>query len=108
MNSWIERDLNTLWHPFTQMKEAQQSPPRLIERAEGLYLYDEDGRRYCDTISSWWCNILGHNHPRIREAIVDQLSRLDHVLFADFTHRPAIELAERLLGLAPTGLERVF
>ena len=107
-NDWIERDLACLWHPYTQMKDCEALAPILIERAEGLCLYDDRGRMYYDTISSWWCNVHGHNHPMIREAIQRQLKTLDHVLFAGFTHRPAIELAERLAAIAPEALTRVF
>ncbi|MFC1763970.1 adenosylmethionine--8-amino-7-oxononanoate transaminase [Planctomycetota bacterium] len=108
MTTWIERDLSRLWHPFTQMKEAQDTPPILIKRAQGLRLYDDQDRWYYDTISSWWCNIHGHNHPHIRAAIEKQLKELDHIQFSGFTHRPAIELAERLVALTPAGLDRVF
>jgi adenosylmethionine-8-amino-7-oxononanoate aminotransferase len=83
-------------------------PPLVIERAEGVRLYAADGREFYDTISSWWCNVHGHCHPRIREAINRQLGRLDHVLFASVTHEGAIELAERLVTAAPEGLTRVF
>jgi len=83
-------------------------PPILIERAQGLSLFDDQGREYWDTISSWWCNIHGHNHPKIVEAINTQLKTLDHVLFAGFTHRGAIELGERLVDITPEGLTRVF
>lgn len=109
MNSnWIKRDLRTLWHPYTQMKECESLPPIFIERAQGLSLFAENGREYWDTISSWWCNVHGHNHPRIAEAITKQLQTLDHVLFAGFTHRGAIELGERLVDITPEGLTRVF
>jgi adenosylmethionine-8-amino-7-oxononanoate aminotransferase len=108
MDEWIERDLKYNWHPYTQMKDHKTLPPILIERAEGVRLYDGEGRSYYDTISSWWCNIHGHGHPVIREAIKEQLHRLDHVLFAGFTHRPAILLAEALLEVTKRGLSRVF
>ena len=108
MNDWVERDLKYLWHPYTQMKDCVDLPPVLIEIAEGLKLYDDNGNFYYDTISSWWCNIHGHNHPQIRAAIEKQLSTLDHVLFAGFTHKHAIELAERLVSITPENLTRVF
>ena len=108
MTDWIQRDLRTLWHPFTQMKDCETLPPVMIVKAEGLKLYDDQGRAYDDTISSWWCNIHGHNHPTIRKAVMQQLETLDHVLFAGFTHRPAIELAERLVDITPENLNRVF
>jgi adenosylmethionine-8-amino-7-oxononanoate aminotransferase len=108
MTSWTERDLAVNWHPYTQMEECREVPPLVIERAEGVRLFDERGRAYWDTVSSWWCNIHGHNHPRIREAIDRQLRQLDHVLFAGFTHRPAITLAERLIAMTPPPLQRAF
>ena len=108
MNNWIERDLNVLWHPYTQMKDCRLSPPILIEKAAGAKLYDSQGNFYYDTISSWWCSVHGHNHPNIVAAINDQLNSLDHVLFAGFTHKPAINLAERLVSIAPQNLTRVF
>jgi adenosylmethionine-8-amino-7-oxononanoate aminotransferase len=105
---WIEKDLRHIWHPYTQVKDSGAEPPILIDRAEGIRLFDRDGGFYYDTISSWWCNVHGHNHPRVKEAIKRQVDSLEHVLFAGFTHKPAIELAERLISIAPRGLERVF
>ena len=104
----LEKDLAYNWHPDTQMRSLREHPPLLIERAEGLKLYDADGRWYYDTISSWWCNVHGHGHPRLREAVARQMAQLDHVLFGAIAHRPAIALSERLLHLAPEGLTRVF
>jgi len=83
-------------------------PPILIEKAQGLKLYDTDGNFYYDTISSWWCNVHGHNHPKIKDAIKKQLDSLEHVLFAGFTHKPAIALAEKIISLAPANLTKVF
>ncbi|MCH8215277.1 MAG: adenosylmethionine--8-amino-7-oxononanoate transaminase [Planctomycetes bacterium] len=108
IDSWIDRDLKHLWHPYTQMKDCETLPPIKIDRAQGLQLYADDGKAYYDTVSSWWCNIHGHNHPRIRAAIHRQLQQLDHCLFAGFTHGPAIELAERLVDITPENLDRVF
>jgi len=108
MDRWIEKDLKYLWHPYTQMKECKDLPPILIDKAKGLKLYDNKGNFYYDTISSWWCNIHGHNHPRIKKAIKDQLDSLEHVLFAGFTHKPAILLAEKLVSITPKNLTRVF
>jgi adenosylmethionine-8-amino-7-oxononanoate aminotransferase len=108
MVNWIERDLDCIWHPYTQMKECQNLPPILIKKAKGVKLYDEKGDFYFDTISSWWCNVHGHNHPRIEAAIKRQLTSLDHVLFAGFTHKPAILLAEKLLSIAPGNLVKIF
>ena len=108
MNEWIEKDLACIWHPYTQMSTLRDHPPLLIERAEGLKLYDADGNWYYDTISSWWCNVHGHGHPRLREAVSRQMAELDHTLFGAITHRPAIELAERLVAITPPELTRVF
>lgn len=108
MTNWIEKDNRYLWHPYTQMKDCQSSPPILIERAKGIKLYDDQGNFYYDTISSWWCNVHGHNHPKINAAIKSQVNSLDHVLFAGFTHRPAILLAEKLISITPENLTKVF
>ncbi len=108
MNSWIRKDLKYLWHPYTQMKECEVDPPILIERAKGVKLYDDKGKFYYDTVSSWWCNVHGHNHPKIKAAIRKQMGQLEHVLFAGFTHKPAISLGERLVAITPKGLTKVF
>lgn len=108
MDSWLKRDLKYIWHPYTQMKDCLKLPPILIERAKGVKLYDSEGNFYYDTISSWWCNVHGHNHPYIKAALKKQLELLEHVLFAGFTHKPAIRLAERLIEIAPSGLTKVF
>mgnify|MGYP001573229247 CR=1 FL=1 len=108
MDKWIKKDLDFIWHPYTQMKDCQKLPPILIEKAKGVKLFDSKGNFYYDTISSWWCNVHGHNHPRIKAAIKKQLNSLEHVLFAGFTHKPAILLAEKLISLAPKNLARVF
>ncbi|MBI5903946.1 MAG: adenosylmethionine--8-amino-7-oxononanoate transaminase [Deltaproteobacteria bacterium] len=105
---WIRKDLRHCWHPYTQMSALASDPPLLVDRAEGLFLFDADGNRYYDAISSWWCVVHGHGHPRIREAVARQMERLDHVLFAGATHEPAVRLAERLSAVAPPGLSRVF
>ncbi len=104
--SLIDRDRAVLWHPYTQMKT--QRPPLAIARGEGVYLYTEDGRRLLDGISSWWVNIHGHSHPRLNKALADQADRIEHVIFAGATHQPAVDLAERLVGVLPRGLTRVF
>ncbi len=108
MNKWIKKDLTYNWHPYTQMKDCAKSPPILIKRAKGIKLYDDKGRAYCDTISSWWCNVHGHNHPTINKAINKQLKDFGHILFAGFTHKPAIKLAEKLIEITPPNLKRVF
>ena len=106
MKSLVDRDRACLWHPYTQMLTAP--PPLPIVRAQGVYLYTEDGRRILDGISSWWVNIHGHSHPKLNQALAAQASELEQVLFAGCTHRPAIELAERLLAILPSGLTRIF
>ncbi|MFC1566442.1 adenosylmethionine--8-amino-7-oxononanoate transaminase [bacterium] len=108
MNKHLKNDKKYIWHPYTQMKDHEKDPPILIERAKGLKLYDDKGIFYYDTISSWWCNIHGHNHPKIKNAIKKQLDKFEHVLFAGFTHKPAIELAEKLIKLTPKHLTKVF
>lgn len=102
------RDLAVLWHPCTQMKDHETLPPVPIRRAAGVWLEDFEGRRYLDAISSWWVNLFGHANPRINAAVQEQLATLEHVMLAGFTHLPALELAERLVGLAPAGLARCF
>jgi adenosylmethionine-8-amino-7-oxononanoate transaminase len=104
----LELDRRYLWHPYTQMKDFEKDDPLFLDRADGVFLFDAQGRRYYDTISSWWCILHGHNHPRIKEAIRDQLDRLEHVHFASTTHEGAIRLAEKLVALATDGLSRVF
>lgn len=101
-----ERDSKVIWHPFTPQKG--QPLPVGIVRAEGAYLYDESGKRYIDGISSWWVNLHGHAHPYIAEKVSAQLRTLEHIIFAGFTHEPAVELAERLLELLPGEQTRVF
>jgi adenosylmethionine-8-amino-7-oxononanoate aminotransferase len=102
------RDLKHVWHPCTQMQDHESVPMVPIVRGEGAWLIDADGRRYLDGISSWWTNIFGHANPRIAAALADQASTLEHVIFAGFTHPPAIELAEKLVAITPPGLDKVF
>ena len=101
-----ERDAKVIWHPFTQMKTA--APAIAIVSGEGAKLYDEMGNTYIDAIASWWMNLHGHAHPHISAALRKQAEVLEHVIFADFTHRPAVELAERLLSKLPPNQARVF
>ena len=108
MDKWIKKDLKYIWHPYTQMKDCKKFPPILIEKAKGIKLYDNKGNCYYDTISSWWCNIHGHSHPEINKAIKEQLNSFEHVLFAGFTHKPAIKLAEQLVNITPDNLTKVF
>lgn len=101
-------DLRYLWHPCTQMKDHEWLPLVPIRRGQGVWLEDFDGRRYLDAISSWWVNLFGHAHPYINERIRDQLDELEHVILAGFTHKPAVELARRLVEITPPGLDKVF
>lgn len=100
------KDLDLIWHPCSQMKDYETLPPIVIQRGSGPYLYDVDGKAYIDIISSWWCNLLGHSHPAINAAITEQLGRLEHVIFANFSHEPAIHLAEELKAILPQGLDK--
>lgn len=102
----IERDRRHLWHPYTQEKLA--AAPIALVRGRGAWLETEDGRQILDGISSWWVNIHGHAHPFLNEALARQAGELEHAMFAGFTHRPAIELAEKLVGVLPPGLSRIF
>jgi adenosylmethionine---8-amino-7-oxononanoate aminotransferase len=97
-----------LWHPFTQQQGWAQETPLIVDRAEGTDLIDVDGRRYIDGVSSLWCNVHGHRHPRIDAAVRAQLDRMAHSTMLGLSHRPAIELAARLVELAPPTLTRVF
>lgn len=103
-----ELDKRTLWHPFTQMKEWMESPQLVIERGRGVYLYDTQGRKYLDGVSSLWANIHGHSHPHIVQAIRRQLGRLDHSTLLGLTNVPAVQLAGKLIELTPPNLSRVF
>jgi adenosylmethionine---8-amino-7-oxononanoate aminotransferase len=103
------RDLASIWHPCTQMKDHEQEMPLVaIRRGRGAWLEDMDGVRYLDAISSWWVNLFGHANPTISAAVSRQLKELEHVIFAGFTHEPAVDVAETLLRLAPPGLARCF
>ena len=102
----LARSLNAVWHPCTQMKQHESMPLLPIESGQGVWLTDFDGKRYLDGVSSWWVNLFGHNEPRIKSAISKQLDQLEHVMLAGFTHRPVVELSERLGKL--TGLGHCF
>lgn len=106
MSDLAERDRAVIWHPFTQMQTAPLPVP--IVRAEGSVLYGTDGREYLDMISSWWVNLHGHAHPYIAQRVSEQLRTLEHVIFAGFTHQPAVELAERLLAVLPQNQAKIF
>ncbi len=105
---WIALDKKHLWHPFTQMADWEREEILVIERAEGVYLIDTEGRRYLDGVSSLWCNVHGHRVPEIDEAIRDQLAKVAHSTFLGLSNVPAIQLAQELISIAPPGLTRVF
>jgi adenosylmethionine-8-amino-7-oxononanoate aminotransferase len=105
----LEQDDKTyLWHPFTQQCDWEAEPQVVIERAEGSYLIDSAGKYYLDGVSSLWVNVHGHHRAEINRAIQAQLERVAHTTFLGLTHPPAIELAKRLVGIAPGRLQRVF
>ncbi len=104
----LARSLSAVWHPCTQMKRHETLPLVPIARGKGVWLYDFEGKRYLDTVSSWWVNLFGHSEPRINAAITDQLGKLEHVMLAGFTHEPVVQLSERLRELAPAGLGHCF
>jgi len=105
MTSLAALDRQIMWHPFTQMAEWD---PLVIASGEGNFLVDRDGKRYLDGVSSLWCNVHGHRHPRLDRALRDQLDRIAHTTFLGLTHEPAIRLGAALLEAAPPGLARVF
>ena len=107
-DSWMQRDLAVLWHPCTQMKDHEQLPMIPIRRGSGVWLEDFEGQRYLDAISSWWVNIFGHANAHINAALTRQMSELEHVLLAGFTHEPVIRLSEKLVEITPPGLQRCF
>ena len=101
---WQKEDLKYIWHPCSQMKDYETLPPIIIERGEGINLYDINGKCYKDIISSWWCNLLGHCNPRINDAVKKQIDNLEHVIFANFSHKTVIELCQELIKVLPEGL----
>ncbi|MEJ7553974.1 MAG: adenosylmethionine--8-amino-7-oxononanoate transaminase [Aquificaceae bacterium] len=105
----LERwDKEYFWHPFTQMKVYREEENLIFERGEGVYLYDIKGRRFIDAISSLWCNVHGHNHPKLNKALIDQLQKVAHTTTLGSSNVPAILLAKRLVEIAPKGLTKVF
>ena len=104
----VAADRNHLWHPFTQQQGWAEEEPLIIESADRCELVDTEGRRYIDGVSSLWCNVHGHRHPVIDVAVREQMDRVSHSTMLGLSHRPAIELAQRLVDIAPPGLTRVF
>ena len=103
---WIQEDLKYIWHPCSQMKDYEDLPPVIVDRGLGSYVYDVDGKEYIDIISSWWCNLLGHCNPHIKEAMKEQLDVLEHVIFANMSHLPAIKLCQSLMEVLPKRLTK--
>lgn len=101
-----KKDLEYIWHPCSQMKDYEDFPPIVIESGKGVKIKDTDGKEYIDIVSSWWCNLLGHRNETINKRINDQLQKIEHVIFANFTHPSAIELCERLSNHLPKGLTK--
>lgn len=101
-------DLQHVWHPFTQFREWRETAPLMIESASGAVLYDTEGKSYLDAIGSLWVGVHGHRHPVVDRAVKDQLERVAHSTFLGLSHRPGVELASKLIELAPDGLSRVF
>ena len=106
MKTLEEQDLELIWHPCSQMKDYETLPPIVVDHGQGCWLYDINGNKYLDVVSSWWCNLLGHCNPEINAAIKEQVDRLEHVIFANFTHKPAIELAQKLSEIVPNRIKK--
>ena len=104
----VDRSLAAVWHPCTQMKHHESFPLIAITKGKGPWLYDEEGNALLDCISSWWTNLFGHSNPRINQAISNQLEKIEHVMLAGFTHRPVVELSEKLSALTNGNLGHVF
>ncbi|MEG0068935.1 MAG: adenosylmethionine--8-amino-7-oxononanoate transaminase [Cetobacterium sp.] len=103
-----KKDLKHIFHPCSQMKDYEQLPPIVITKGDGLYVEDEFGNKYMDCVSSWWVNLFGHCNPRINKVIKEQVDKLEHIIFANFSHEAAIELGERLTKVAPEGLNKLI
>ncbi|MGL5315712.1 MAG: adenosylmethionine--8-amino-7-oxononanoate transaminase [Peptostreptococcaceae bacterium] len=108
MKEFQIKDLEYIWHPCSQMKDYEKFPPIVIEKGKGVFLEDMEGNKYLDAVSSWWVNLFGHSNQRINDALYKQANTLEHVIFANFTHKPAIELCERIVSLTPDRLQKVF
>jgi len=104
----MQRDLEVIWHPCTQMKDHETLPLIPIRSGKGVYLYDFEDNRYIDAVSSWWVNLFGHSNAHINAKIKAQLDTLEHVLLAGFTHEPAVDLAHKLVNITPKDLLKVF
>jgi adenosylmethionine-8-amino-7-oxononanoate aminotransferase len=107
MSALIEKDFNTIWHPCSQMKDYETFKPLEIEKAQGSYLHLKNGKKVLDAISSWWCKSLGHQHPRLKQAIKNQMEKFEHVIFPNTTNDVIVELSEKLINLT-SSLSKVF
>ena len=107
---FIDEDLKYIWHPFTQMKslEDENNKPIVITKGKGIYVEDIDGNKYIDAVSSWWVNTLGHSNDRMNKAIYEQAQKIEHVIFAGFTHEPAVEFSKKLIGMINNKLKKIF
>lgn len=103
-----EEDLKYIWHPCSQMKDYETLPLIPIKSGKGVYLTDYDGNEYIDAISSWWVNLFGHSNEYINDKVKEQLDTLEHVIFAGFTHEPAVKLSHRLIELTASNLQKIF
>jgi len=104
VSALISQDLKYIWHPCSQMKDYEELKPIIIDHGKGVMLYDKNGKEYIDIVSSWWCNLLGHCNPKINSAVKEQIDSLEHVIFANFSHEPAIKLCGELMKIIPKGL----
>jgi adenosylmethionine-8-amino-7-oxononanoate aminotransferase len=107
-SDWVARSLRSVWHPCTQMQHHETVPLIPVSHGRGAWLFDVDGRRYMDGISSWWVNLFGHANPRINAEIKDQLDKLEHAMLAGFTHEPVIALSEKLAARTGHALGHCF
>jgi adenosylmethionine-8-amino-7-oxononanoate aminotransferase len=105
---WVERSLRSVWHPCTQMQHHETVPLIPVSHGRGAWLFDHDGKRYLDAISSWWVNLFGHANPRINAELKDQLDKLEHAMLAGFTHEPVIRLSEQLAAMTGNVLGHAF
>jgi adenosylmethionine-8-amino-7-oxononanoate aminotransferase len=107
-NEILALDRAHVWHPYTQMREYLEQEPLVLASAKGSRLFDVDGRSYLDANASWWCSTLGHQHPRLVQALCEQAAKMSHVALAGIAHEPAAALAAEICALAPPGLSKVF
>ncbi len=107
---YIENDLKYIWRPFTQMKslENEENKPIVITKGKGIYIEDIDGNKYIDAVSSWWVNTLGHSNDRLNKVLYEQSQKIEHVIFAGFTHSPAVEFSKKLISMINNKLTKVF